>query len=339
MKFTIRFADQIVGILIVIALGALIFVVFMLGSNQRWFSRDYMFKTYFTSAAGLSKNMNVLYKGFTIGRVTAFDLADDDRVEVEFTIFDTYISRVRYGSMVEVIQNPIGLGNQFLFYAGQGDQVEEGELIPAINSPEGKRLRAAGLAVVPEQDDTISIIMNRANSLLDTLNTVLDQVEGAFEGTDETSLGRTLGNVEAAAAGLKGMSETLPETLAESINTINGIVGQLEPILGDLRTFSAKVSDPEGTISAILDSDGVVYTSLIESLESISGTLKNLERTSEFIPSQLPQVALFLADLQTTLKTAEDVLIALTNNPLLKKGIPPRVETRTGGTSPRDISF
>jgi phospholipid/cholesterol/gamma-HCH transport system substrate-binding protein len=339
MKFTIRFADQIVGVLMVIGLGALIVVVFMLGSNQRWFSRDYAFKSYFASASGLNKNMNVLYKGFTIGHVKSFDLADDDRVEVWFTIFDTYISRVRHGSVVEIIQNPIGLGSQFLFYSGQGAQAEEGDLIPAINSPEGKRLLSAGFAVVPDQDDTISIIMNRANSLLDTLNTVLGQVEGAFAGTDQSSLGRTLGNVEMAAAGLKGMSETLPETLNESISAINGIMGQLEPILADLRTFSAKIADPDGTISAILDSGGVVYTNLIDSLESISGTLRNLEKTSEFIPAQLPQVAMLLSELRTALKTAEDVLVALTNNPLLKNGIPPRVETRTGGTSPRDIAF
>jgi phospholipid/cholesterol/gamma-HCH transport system substrate-binding protein len=339
MKFTVRFADQIVGILIIIGLAALIFVVFMLGSNQRWFSRDYEFKSYFTSASGLNKNMNVLYKGFTIGHVKSFDLADDDRVEVIFTIFDTYISRVRYGSVVEIIQNPIGLGSQFLFYSGEGEQVEEGELIPAINSPEGKHLQALGLAHIPDQDDTISIIVNRANSLLDVLNTTLGQVTEAFAGTDRTSLGRTLGNVEMAAAGLKNMSETLPDTLNESIQTINGIIGQLEPVLTDLRTFSARVADPEGAVSAILDSEGLVYTNLIESLEHISGTLRNLERTSEFIPSQLPQVAMLLSDLRTTLKTAEDVLIALTNNPLLKNGVPPRVETRTGGTSPRDIPF
>lgn len=339
MKFTIRFADQIVGVLIVIGLGALIFVVFMLGSNQRWFSRDYVFKSYFSSASGLNKNMNVLYKGFTIGKVKSFDLADDDRVEVWFTVFDTYISRVRYGSVVEIIQNPIGLGSQFLFYSGQGVQVEEGDLIPAINSPEGKRLLSTGLAVVPEQDDTISIIMNRANGVLDTLNGVLTQLEGAFAGTDQTSLGRTMGNVEMAASGLKEMSETLPAALSESIGTVNGIVGQLEPILTDLRTFSTRVADPEGTISALLDSDGEVYTNLLDSLEAISGTLRNLEKTSDFIPSQLPQVAMLISELRTTLKTAEDVLVALTNNPLLKNGIPPRTETRTGGTSPRDISF
>jgi phospholipid/cholesterol/gamma-HCH transport system substrate-binding protein len=339
MKFTIRFADQLVGVLIILALGALIFVVFMLGSSQRWFSRDYMFKTYLSSASGLGKNMNVLYKGIIIGHVKSFTLDDDDRVEVWFTVFGTYISRARYGSVVDLIQNPIGLGSQFLFYSGQGDQMEEGELIPAINSLEGRQYMDSGLAFVPDQDDTISIIMNRANNILDDLNRVLGQVEGAFAGTDQTSLGRTLENVEMAAAGIKEMAETLPGTLNESIQTINGMVGQLEPILRDLGAFSAKVAAPDGTVSAILDADGAVYTNLINSLESVSGTLRNLERASEFIPSQLPQVAMTISDLRTVLKTAEDVLVALTNNPLLKNGVPPRVETRTGGTSPRDISF
>jgi phospholipid/cholesterol/gamma-HCH transport system substrate-binding protein len=336
MKFSMRFADQIVGALIIIALGALVFVVFMLGSSQRWFSRDYVFKTYFGSASGLNKNMNVLYKGFTIGKVKSFDLADDDRVEVEFTVFDTYISRVRRGSMVEVIQNPIGLGSQFLFYPGLGDQVEEGELIPAAGSPEGRQLLLSGLTLVPEHDDTISIIVNRVNGVLDPLDGVLTQLEGAFAGTDQTSLGRTMGSVELAAENLQEMAAALPESLDTSINRV---LGQVDPILADLRTLSAKMAAPDGAVSSFLDSDGAVYTNLIDSLESISGTLRNLEQTSEFIPSQLPQVAALISDLRTALGTAEDVLIALSNNPLLKNGIPQRVETRTGGTSPRDISF
>jgi phospholipid/cholesterol/gamma-HCH transport system substrate-binding protein len=333
MKFTIRFADQIVGILIVLAVGALIFVVFMLGSNQRWFSRDYQFKSYFNSASGLSDNMAVLYKGFTIGHVKSFDLTGDDRVEVWFTIFDTYISRVRYGSVVEVIQNPIGLGNQFFFYPGQGEeQVGEGELIPAIGSPEGRRFLAEKLVSIPQHDDNISIIMNR-------LNNILAEVEEAFAGTDQTTLGRTLGNAEQAIAELQNLSQALPETLDEFLKLISGIVVQLEPILADLNTFSTGLVDPDSAISAILDSNGDVYTNLVDSLESLSGILRNLEKTSEFIPTQLPQAAMVLSDLRTVLKTAEEVLVALTNNPLLKNGIPPQVETRTGGTSPRDISF
>jgi phospholipid/cholesterol/gamma-HCH transport system substrate-binding protein len=54
-----------------------------------------------------------------------------------------------------------------------------------------------------------------------------------------------------------------------------------------------------------------------------------LEKTTDFIPSQL----------QAVLISVEDVLISLTNNPLLKKGVPERKETNTGGTYNRDLEF
>ena len=339
MKLTIRFADQIVGAFIILALGILVFVVFMLGSSQRWFSRDFQFKAYFTSATGLSQNMGVQYKGFTIGHVKSIELTKDDRVEVVFTIFDTYIDRVREGSLVEVLVSPIGGigGNQFMFYPGLGSKpIDEGETIPTVNSSEGKRLLATGLAERPERDDSINNIMNRTGTLLATLNDLLLDVQEAFEGTSRTSVGRTLRNVEMSAAGLQVMAEKLPSDLEQSIDRV---MNQLEPILASLRVFSEKVADPDGAVMAVLDSEGDVYTSLISSLEAISGTLRNLERTSDFIPEQLPQVAALLADLNIALQTMQDVLVAMTNNPLLKGGVPERTQTRAGAANDRDVEF
>jgi phospholipid/cholesterol/gamma-HCH transport system substrate-binding protein len=337
MKFSIRFADQIVGSLIILALGVLVFVVFMLGSSQRWFSRDYQFKTYFTSAAGLSQNMPVQYKGFTIGRIKSIALSQDDQVEVFFTIFDTYIDRVRQGSLVEVLISPIGMGNQFMFYPGVGtDLVAEGSVIPAVNSTEGKRMLAGGMAVRPDRDDSLNQIINRAGTLLATLNEVLVEVQDAFVGTNRTSLGRTMGEVEMAASGLRVMAEELPQDLESALT---GITGQLDPILANLNQLSLKLADPDGSIMSLLDSEGAIYTDLTASLDSISGILRNLEKTSEFIPAQLPQIAVLLADLHTSLTSVQDVLIALTNNPLLKGGIPKHTETRAGGTRPRDLEF
>jgi phospholipid/cholesterol/gamma-HCH transport system substrate-binding protein len=335
MKFTIRFADQIVGALIILALGILIFVIFMLGSSQRWFSRDYQFKTYFSSASGLSQNMPVLYKGFTIGHVKTITLSDDDRVEARFTIFDTYIDRVRQGSLVEVLVSPIGGlgGNQFMFYPGRGtDLVDEGELIPSVNSSEGKQLLAAGLAVRPERDDSLNNIMNRAGTLLATLNDTISELQGS----DQTDLGRIVRHLEQTTARLPGAVEKIPRDLETSLDSL---LTQLEPILENLRTLSDSLANPDGTVMSVLDSDGPVYTDLTMSLNAISKTLRNLEKTSEFIPAQLPQVAALLSDLQTALRTAEDVLVALTNNPLLKRGIPEHRENPAGGSSPRDLEF
>jgi phospholipid/cholesterol/gamma-HCH transport system substrate-binding protein len=352
MKLTIRFADRIVGLFVIVALGALVFVIFMLGSNQRWFARDYHFITYFDSAAGLSNNMAVQYRGFTIGRLKSFDLTDDDRVEVHFYIFDTYISRVRSGSLVEIVVGPIPvLGNQFLFHPGRGEEaLAEGDLVPNVNSPEGKAMQRSGLAMIPLRDDNISLILSRAGTMLDNVNQVLNQadqvlnqVEGAFAGTSETVLGRTLGDVEKAVAGIPGVLDSTSGSITGTLETLSasldGVLADLRPILSNLESFSEMLVSPEGTVSSVLDSEGPVYANLVSSLESVTGTLKNLERTSAYLPLQMPQIAATINELRTTLEKAQDVLTALTNNPLLRQGVPPKVETEPTGTSLRDIDF
>ncbi|GHU87203.1 hypothetical protein FACS189476_02220 [Spirochaetia bacterium] len=337
MKFTIRAEDKIVGALIILALGALVFVIFMLGSNQRWFSRDYEFVSYFDSASGLSKNMALQYKGFTIGRLKSFDLTRDDRVEVKFIVFDTYITRVRRGSLVDLEVSPINLGNHFLFYPGLGlEPLAEGALIPSVNSPEGQSELQNGLGFIPKHDDSISLILSRVNTLLENMNTVLIEVEGAFTGTDATSLGRTMGNVEQAARDIPADFTRTADTITFTLDTI---LGDLRPTLSNLEKLSADLANPEGTVAAILNADGEVYTNLVSALSAVSGTMRNLEKTTAFLPAQMPQVAAMITEVRIVLDSIDKVLISLTNNPLLKNGVPGRVETQPTGTSLRDINF
>jgi phospholipid/cholesterol/gamma-HCH transport system substrate-binding protein len=246
--------------------------------------------------------------------------------------------------MVELMVSPIGLGNQFLFHAGLGlEQIAEGDLVPAVNSLEGRAALQSGLAVVPSHDDSISLILNRLSTTLETANIallesaeVLAQVQGAFQGDETTAIGRTMGGVERSVEGLESMTRSIPVTVDDSITAV---LAQIQPILTNLDELSAKLNDPAGSVSSVLDGKGAVYTNLVSSLEAVTGTLRNLEKTSAFLPAQAPQLAVLISDLRSTVKSAEDVLIALSNNPLLRDGIPERVETRTGGTSPRDISF
>ena len=324
MKLMIRFADKVVGGFIILALGILVFVVFMLGSQQRWFSRDYSFIAHFSSAAGISSNMAVQHRGFTIGHVRSIRLTENDKVEVVFTIFDTFIDRARTGSLVEVLTSPIGVGGGFIFHPGMGGELlNEWDIVPSVQSEEGKRLIAEGLARLPENDDGIINIVNQVGTLLAALNS-------AFIYADEnTSLGRTVGNLEGTLAGARQILEDVPDRL----------MAQLEPILADINALSRQAADPDGAIMAVLDGEGEVYAALVASLESIAGTLRSLERTAEFIPPQLPQLGEIITELHNVIQSAEDVLVALTNNPLLRRGVPERRETPVGGTRPRDIEF
>lgn len=326
MKFSIRHADKIVGVLVILAIVIVIVAVLFLGRSQRWFSHDYQYYTYFPSGAGLSPNMAVQYKGFTIGNVKKIILAENDNVEVFFSIHEEYISRVKEGSLVEVQISPIGLGNSFFFYPGLGSEfIPEGMLIPEINSKEAKALIDRKLATVPESSDSIGNIMNNVTLLLGNIN-------AALAGTDETSIGRSLGNVETITSDFTVVTGSLSVEIEK-------LLTRVRLILEDLEELTTKISEPSGTVMSILDGDGPVYSDIKDLLDAVTGIIQNLEKISAFIPDQLPQLALVISDLHPVLKKVEDVLTSLTNNPLLKNGVPVPTETGPGAASPRNLEF
>jgi phospholipid/cholesterol/gamma-HCH transport system substrate-binding protein len=46
-----------------------------------------------------------------------------------------------------------------------------------------------------------------------------------------------------------------------------------------------------------------------------------------------------MSDLNAALKSMQDVLISISNNPLLRRGIPEQRETTPGGANPRNLDF
>jgi phospholipid/cholesterol/gamma-HCH transport system substrate-binding protein len=326
MKFSIRFADKIVGVLFILAIAMLIVVIFMLGKNQRWFEKDLQYISYFKSARGLSVNMNVQYKGFTIGHVKKIELnndkgEDEDMVKVSFTIFKEHEDRVKEGSIVELQASPVGLGNSFVFYPGKGIKLVEFSEIPERYSTLAAEHIHRGLADKPVSEDKIGTIIDQVTETLATVNVNLSNI---------------LGKVDVAVG-----------DISEEIKKIKG---QLDPLLDDLNTkvprvmtnvtsITDKIAAPQGTVMTILDNNGPVLTNLTEVLNNITSIMGSLEKTINFVPAQLPQVAILLSNLQSALVEAEKLIIAINNNPLLKGGVPEQKETGPGAATPRDLDF
>jgi phospholipid/cholesterol/gamma-HCH transport system substrate-binding protein len=285
--------------------------------------------------------MPVQYKGFTIGNVKSFDLTGDDKVEVSFTIYDTYLDRVREGSLVEIRINPIGIGgSQFLFHPGLYQTPLEGDFIPNVNSDEGRDALEKGLVLISDQDDSVTVIITRVNTLLQNVNGVVTQLREAFRGTDtKTSLGRTVLGVEDTVRGASALVENAEDALKPVLGTIEQITGDIQAVTGDLKTVSAELANPDSLVLTALDTSGALYTSLERSLRSLAGTLESVEAAAEMFPAQMSQAAALISELRSALEAAEDVIIALRNNPLLRNGVPARAQPGTGGTGPRDVSF
>ena len=322
MKFSIRFSDQIVGTLVIVALAVLIFAVFMLGTSQRWFKKDVEYKTYFSSAQGLSTNMAIKFKGFTIGNVKKISLAKDDRVEVIFIIHEEYTKKVTEGSLVEVQVSPIGLGNNFIFHPGKGTiPIPEKSEIYEINSIEGKKLINKKLSAKAESTDSIAAIMGQVQLLLENLNGAL----GVQEGEDATAISKIISNIEEATAGITPLLASLSD--------------QIAPILKDIESITKEAQSPSGTVMSILDRQGPLYSGIEETISSIVGTIGSLEKTAEFIPEQLPQISVLVNQVSVTLTEVQKVLSGIMNNPIIKGGIPETREAGPGGSNPRNMDF
>jgi phospholipid/cholesterol/gamma-HCH transport system substrate-binding protein len=332
MKFKIRFADKIVGFFIVVALISLVVVIFLLGSRQRWFSRDYFYKTYASTASGLSENMPVILKGVTIGNVKQFRLTEEDEVEVIFTIYDTYNDRVREGSLIQILVSPIGLGNQFVFHPGLGESkngssgaisaaaVTDSDLIPGSRSEEGRDLIARGLGYIPSQSDTVAVMLDKANTILDNIIAVSGEVDLALRGDKNSILGNTFTNIQRTTSGLPAEVE------------------DIRKITRDISSLTETLKGPEG-VSRLLDGADTTLDNLGVSVATLSGILGDIKQSTAYLPREMPQIINLITEARNALLSAEDVLVALRNNPLLRGGIPDHMETDTSGTNPRNIRF
>jgi phospholipid/cholesterol/gamma-HCH transport system substrate-binding protein len=356
MKFRVRFAEQIVGLFIIIALASLTFVIVMMGRSQRWFNRDPHFFTEFDSAAGLSRNMPVLYKGFTIGNVINFGLQGKDMVEVEFSIQKDFWDNdlVMEGSIVELVINPIGLGNQFHFYPGKGDvRLESGAFIHRIGSDIAQGYIRRNLVDISSNEDSIPVLFSRVNSLIDHLQeafgagsdtTEIGQIvksinsftaelnEALGAGSDTTEIGQIVGNINRAVSDMEPLQDTIDGLVA----MLGATLAAVNPVIETIGVLAAKANDPAGTVGALLEPNSVIYEDLVRSLNSLAGTLEELENIATFATRQLPQISGLIFDIRSAILPAKEVLEALTNNPLLKNGIQDRVEFQSAGTNPRD---
>ncbi|MDR0389126.1 MAG: hypothetical protein LBH73_03580, partial [Spirochaetaceae bacterium] len=169
------------------------------------------------------------------------------------------------------------------------------------------------------------LIIGRVNTVLDSVNKVALQIQEAFAGTDQSALGRTVQNVD--------------QTLAAAAANFDPLLRDIRRITEDLEQVSAVLANPDNALMNTLDSEGPVYTNLVSSLRSVSATLHSLDQASAYLPSQMSQLSVLITEVRGAIQSAEDILIAMSNSPLLKRGIPDRTESQPSGTRARDIQF
>ena len=341
MKFRIKYADQIVGTLSLLAIAALIFILFLIGSKQKWFVPKHPYHTIVNSASNVSEGMAIQYKGFGIGKVTTIELDEKDQVVVNFYISDEYIDRITEGSILELVVNPIGLGSSLIFHQGVSSTIiEDDSLIPEKASDEGKNNIASRRVIITDQADSITAVFNSVAELINNVNSLVTDLNGILDGTKtESPLSETIGEINTilnqVSLFLAG-DDSVP--LAKIVDSLNVPINKLNNILSDVNGVVNQFQDTQGLIPKLLESEE--SQGAIDNLfTSLNQTINDINTISSSLGNNMPQITVILTQVQTLIKQVQDVVVALKNNPLIKGNATERAEQTSATPKLREESF
>jgi phospholipid/cholesterol/gamma-HCH transport system substrate-binding protein len=321
MKFRIRFADQLVGAFLLAALLAVAVILVFVGINQRWFAKNYGFRSRFDSASGLSVGMPIMLKGFEIGKIERLELSADNQVDVLFSVQDTYYDRVIPNSVLELTSSPIGLGVTLNFHPGAtgGQPQPEHAFIPSLDLPEGQELVAKGLVVIPKGEDVIGSVIAKLNPILDDVRTTLIQIKrvvgsvdlalqgrGGPVGEMVVDLSRTPDKVNALIDGVNARVEDISRQANAAIGsfgavastaqtTVDSLSRDLDAIaanikattdgLAETRGLVTRLLDPKGSVATLLDDQNALYDQIAGSLQQVQDAVAGVNRIVQQVNS------------------------------------------------------
>ena len=379
MKLRMKFVDQIVGFFILLAIIALVACLVFIGISQRWFAKNYFFKSKFNSSSGLSSGMSITLKGFEIGKISKVVLDPVVKeVNVEFYIYDTYYEHTVFeNSVLQLSVSPIGLGNSLVFHPGKAEgealrpALEEWSFIPSNQTEEGKEIlkRDVGLAssgdALGDLITSVGPLLSELEPLVNNMNTTLVELNDGLAGTKKTKFGQIMYDIgeitESLDRAMKGndtgpigqiMTETseLATTLNEQITlelkkfgtiltSTDNMMANLDNMFADPTGLLVELIDPKGSLDSIIDDGNVLFEDLEEMMDSIRIIIDELESVAKFITGLTPQISGLIEQGKETLDEGQDVLEALANNPLLAGGISEEREQPTTYQSYRDEDF
>ena len=327
MKFKIKYADQIVGLFSLAAIACLIILIFAIGAKQSWFTKKNYYYTVLDSGSGIFVGMDLTYKGFSIGKVKSVSL-EGEFVRVDYYVLEDYFNYVREHSIVEFSSSPIGLGSSFVLYPGTGRTiVPSGSERFRKDSVPAQELIADGLVVVGESSDSISVLLAKVSTLLDNVNVLVGAVDDALLGVGDSPFTEIIANINSLTAMLSDKdSGVVPGALGPQLTL--ELVGLLENVNTLLSGSNG------GAVPNLLGKDiSRQVTSILTSLAPIA---KNADK---LVDNAVPEVSEMLVQVNALLLQVQDLVKGVSNNPLIRGGIPDRKNAGASSVQSRGTDF
>ena len=296
-----------VGIVVLIALFAVMLGVFMVGQRSHLFVKKFPFETRFDSASGLVAGNPVRLNGVTVGNVLEVILSPDpaDRtVRVVYDVDRRAAPRIRKGTRAAI--KTIGLlGDKYVELEGgtaEEPEVEIGGAIPQAPGAGIEKLLEGGGDLLPDLSEIARSLKNilgrteRGEGFLGALTSNSEESTrlGNNLNATLTSLNSILRKVD-SGQGLVGKvlidqkyGQQTGDSLQAAIRSAQNVFAKIDDGLrNNTGALPALLSDPEGKkkVYALMDNLAGATRSLsdvIGQLQTGNGTLAVLLRDEQF---------------------------------------------------------
>ena len=283
MKLRYRFANQVVGVFVILALAFTIALLVLTGANQRWFRQNFEYFALLDSAKDVSVGNSISFRGFTIGRVTNIGLTPDNEVDLRFTIQEEYIDKVTADSIIQVVSSPLG-GGEIIFHQGreQTDPLPEGSQIPIYDSKQGLRLREENRVIVLRDADQIGQILDTVERTLIGIDPVLSEIDLLA-----ASVGLLVDEVTLILGGQStdGPISDILVSVDETVIALQGTVARANAAVDDIVSLAdATVSDLSASATGLIDDAteqvGLVIADVGDITDNVDAITANIEQTT-----------------------------------------------------------
>lgn len=290
-----------IGIMVVVAIIALIFGLNYLNGNSL-FSSDKKFYTTYKNVLGLTEAAVVQINGFVVGKVVSIELQPDKSIKVGFIVKEEI--NIPQGSFAKLTTNDFISGAKVISL----QLAENNRYIPDegfVQSKESEGVLDNISETVTPLVGTMRTTLVTLDTLLLSINTIINEqarmhLDNSFKSLDITLqelsvLSKNLNNQTQSLGSLMDGANSVVNNFAtnnEKINTslssiesfttklsnteVDKTLNSLQRASEDLRGFVAKVNDSSGSLGMIL-SDKKLYNNLTSTLGSLDTLIMDVK--------------------------------------------------------------
>lgn len=209
MKIRFNKFEKVAGLFVGLALLASFLGLVGVAIKNGWLSRKVKYATEIESADGVHAGTIVQISGLRVGAVTSVELQSNDRVRIEFEVFERFANKVRKNSSVQMYR-PFILADKVLdISVGTDDEefLQPGSVLPTHASSDvmdmlsGKKMGmilssfdnlASSLAIVgtafsnPQRTKDLVQVLDTLKPLVQNLNTMSKEVTSVTRVANKT---------------------------------------------------------------------------------------------------------------------------------------------------------